>query len=309
MWLLGIALDGDSDNDGLVKLDVMNEGELSLANTGSGSSAVPASSYVSSVSGPPQRPVEVSYGLTPVKEHLALMVERLKDCGFDLVAAFAELLAATFALSDALFAATPAAYFLTAAAALPLASFGLILPAVVPWGMGGLLQGPDCFQPYPGKLAALVAALMGAATCLAALLAAKRLAAITGRLVSACFTGLRWKLLAGKDKDKLLSGWVPCSPWTRVVLQIPQVGRCRATVSVATVLYLCSSAPTKRVLSLLRMSRTSRRITSPRASRNVRRWMTSVRGSSFGMSRWQQQEKELPLSAVFEERSKGNIDG
>ena len=86
--------------------------------------------------------------------------------------------------------------------------------------MGGLWQGPDCFQPYLGKLAALMAA--------------KRLAASTGRLVSACYTGLRWKLLAGKDKEKLLSGWVPCSPWTRVMLQIPQVGRCRATVSVAT---------------------------------------------------------------------------
>ena len=84
VWLLGIALDGDSDNDGLVKLDVMNEGELSLANTGAGSCAVPRSSYVSSVSGPPQRPVEVSRGLTPVKEHLGL-----KDCGFDLLAAFA----------------------------------------------------------------------------------------------------------------------------------------------------------------------------------------------------------------------------
>ena len=50
VWFLGIALDGDSDSDGLVKLDVMNEVQLSLANTGAGSSAVPGSSYVSSVS-------------------------------------------------------------------------------------------------------------------------------------------------------------------------------------------------------------------------------------------------------------------
>ena len=117
---------------------------------------------------------------------------------------------------------------------LALASFGLSPAAVVPWGIWWLLQGPDCFQPYLGKLAALMAAMMGAATCLAALLAAKRLAAIPGRLVSACLTGLRWKLLAGKAKEKLLSGWVPCSPWIRVMLQIPQVGRCRATESVAT---------------------------------------------------------------------------
>ena len=190
-----------------------------MANTGAGSSAVPGSSYVSSVSGPPQCPVmfEVSRGWTPVKEHLALMVERLKDCVFDLLAAFAELLAATFALSDALVAATSAACFGDSSRGLALASFGLSLAVVVRWEMGGLLQGPDCLQPYQGKLAALMAALMGAATCLAALLAAKRVAAITVRLVSACFTGLRWKLLAGKVKEKLLSGWVPCSPWTRVM--------------------------------------------------------------------------------------------
>ena len=120
---LGIALDGDSDSDGLVKLDVMNVVELSVANSGAGSSAVLGSSYVSSVSGPWQRAVAVSHGLTPVKEHLALMVERLKDCGFDLLAAFAELLAATFALSDALFAATPAAYFWETAA-VPLLRLG-----------------------------------------------------------------------------------------------------------------------------------------------------------------------------------------
>ena len=89
----------------------MNEEELSLANTGAGSSAVPGSSYVSSVSGPWQRVAAVSHGFSLVKEHIALMVERLKDCGFDLLAAFAELLAATFVLSDALFAATPAACF------------------------------------------------------------------------------------------------------------------------------------------------------------------------------------------------------
>ena len=153
--------------------------------------------------------------------------------GFDILAAFVELLAATFGFSDALFAATLAACLWHSSWGLVLASFGLSPAAVVPWGMGGLLQGPVCFQPYLGKLAAPMAAMTGAATCLAALLAAKKLAAITGRLVSACFTGLRWKLLAGKYEEKLLSGWVPCSPWTRVMLQIPQFGRCRATVSVA----------------------------------------------------------------------------
>ena len=56
VWLLGIALDGDSDNDGPVMLDMMKEGmiekEWSLANTGAGSFAVPGS-----VSGPSQHPV------------------------------------------------------------------------------------------------------------------------------------------------------------------------------------------------------------------------------------------------------------
>ena len=92
-------------------------------------------------------------------------------------AAIAELLAATFAFSDAMNAATPAASFWDSSRGLALASFGLGPAAVVPWGMGGLLQGPDCLQPYLGKLAALMAAMMGAATCLAALLAAKKLAA------------------------------------------------------------------------------------------------------------------------------------
>jgi len=60
-------------------------------------------------------------------------------------------------------------------------------------------------------------------------------------------------------------------------------------------LYLCSFAPTKRVLSLLRISRTSRRITSPRASRNLCRWIAAsgcVGGSSS-------KKRTHPLSAVF----------
>ena len=106
-------------------LDVMNEVELSLANTGAGSSAVPDPSNVSSVSDPWQRVGAVSHGLTLVKEHLALMVARLMDCGFDLLAAFAELLAATFALSDALFAATLVAYFWHSSRGFSIVSFGL----------------------------------------------------------------------------------------------------------------------------------------------------------------------------------------
>ena len=82
-----------------------------------------------------------------------------------------------------------------------------------------------------------MAAMMGAATCLAALLAAKRLTAIPGRLVS----GLRWKFLAGKAKEKLLSGWVLCSPWIRVMLQIPQVGRCSCGHRV-----LCTCVPLRK---------------------------------------------------------------
>ena len=119
--------------------------------------------------------------------------------------------------------------------ALPSLRLGSAPAAVVSWGIGGLLQGPVCFQPYLVKFAALTAAMMGAATCLAALLAAKKLAAIPGRLVS----GFRLKFWAGKAKEKLLSGRVPCSPWIRVMLQLPQGGRCRATESLATV----SSAP------------------------------------------------------------------
>ena len=248
-----------------------------------------------SVSSPWQRAAEVSHGLTLVKEHLALMVERLKDCGFDLLAAFAELLAATFALSDALFAATPAAYFWDSSRGLALASSGLSPAAVVPWGMGGLLQGPDCFQAYLVKLAALMAALMGPATCLAALLAARRLAAIPGRLVSACFTGSRWKHLAGQAGEKLLSGWVPCSPWTRVMLQIPQVGRCRATVSLATE----SSVP------VFFCANKEGTITAAHVTDLSKDYITAclpepnVRGSSFGMRRWQQQEKEPPAFSCF----------
>ena len=151
VWFLGIALDGDSDSDGLVMLDVMNEVELSLANTGAGSSAVPGPSYVSSVSDPWQRVAAVSHGLTPVKEHLALMVARLKDCGFDLLAAFAELLAATFALSDALFAATPAAFFWDSSRGFALASFGLSPAAVVPWGNGWPVARPRLLSAVPGE--------------------------------------------------------------------------------------------------------------------------------------------------------------
>ena len=103
---LGIALDGDNDSADLAMLDVMNEVELSFANTG----AVPDPSNVSSVSDHWQHVAAVSHGFSLVKEHLARMVARLMDCGFDLLAAFAELLAATFALSDALFAATPAVF-------------------------------------------------------------------------------------------------------------------------------------------------------------------------------------------------------
>ena len=126
----GNALDGECDSD-LALLD--EEVELSLANTG----AVPVASYVSSVTD----------RFCPVKEHLA-RVARLMDCVFDLLAAFAELLAATFALTDALSAATPAAYFWESSRGFSLASFGLSPAAVVPWGTGGLLQGPVCFQPY-----------------------------------------------------------------------------------------------------------------------------------------------------------------
>ena len=68
------------------------EVDLSLANTG----AVPTAGYVSSVTD----------RFSPVKEHLARAFSRQVDSP-----AFAELLAAIFALSDELFAATPAAYF------------------------------------------------------------------------------------------------------------------------------------------------------------------------------------------------------
>ena len=124
---------------------------MSLANTG----AVPDSSYVSSVTD----------RFSLVKEHLARMVARLMDCGFDLLAAFAELLAATFALSDAFFCCDACRLFFgTAAVALPSLRLG---SARQLWETGGLLQGPVCFQSYLGNFAALVAAMMGAATCLA----------------------------------------------------------------------------------------------------------------------------------------------
>ena len=63
-----------------------------------------------------------------------------------------------------------------------LASFGLSPAAVVPWGTGGLLQGPVCFQPYLVNFASLMAAMMGAAICLAALLAATKLAAMGNKV-------------------------------------------------------------------------------------------------------------------------------
>ena len=120
VWFLGIFLDRDSDSDGLVTLDVMNEVELSLANTGAGPSAVPDPSNVSSVSHPWQRVAAVSHGLTPVKEHLALMVARLMDSGFDLLAAFAELLPRPLPCPMRCLLRRLPLIFGTAAAALPL---------------------------------------------------------------------------------------------------------------------------------------------------------------------------------------------
>ena len=95
----------------------------------------------------------------------------------------------------------------------------------------GLSQGPVGFQPYLGSLAALMAAIMGAAICLAVLLAAMKLAATSGRMVSAACS----KFWAGQVKEKLLSGWVLGSYLEKVMLQIPQVGRCRTTDLRATV--------------------------------------------------------------------------
>ena len=209
-----MPLDGECDSD-LALLD--EEVDLSLANTG----AVLAASYVSSVTN----------RFSPVKEHLARVVSRLMVCVYDMLAAFAELLAATFALTDVLFAATPGAYFWDSSRGFALALFGLSPAAVVPWETGGLLQGPVCFQPYLGSFAALMAAMMGAAICLAALLAAMKLAATSGRMVS----GSCSKFWAGQAKEKLLSGWVLGSYLDKVMLQIPQVGRCRVTDPLATV--------------------------------------------------------------------------
>ena len=92
------------------------------------------------------------------------------------------------------------------------------------------MQGPVCFQPYLGSLAALMAAMMGAAICLTALLAAMKLAATSGMVSGACS-----KFWAGQAKEKLLSGWVLGSYLEKVMLQIPQVGRCRTTDLPATV--------------------------------------------------------------------------
>ena len=78
---------------------------------------------------------------------------------------------------------------------------------------------------------ALMAAMMGAPICLAALLAATKLAATSGRMVS----GSCLKFWVGKAKEKLLSGWVLGSHLEKVMLQIPQVGRCRVTDPLATV--------------------------------------------------------------------------
>ena len=194
LLFLGMPLDGECD---CVLASLDEEVDLSLANTGT----VPAASYVSSVTD----------RFSPVKEHLARVVSRLMDSVFDMLAAFAELLAATFALPDALFAATPAAYFWDSSRGFALALFGLSPAAVAPWGTGGLLQGPVCFQPYLGSFAALMAAMMGAAICLAALLAAMKLAATSGRTVS----GSCSKFWAGQAKEKLLSGWVLGSIWKR----------------------------------------------------------------------------------------------
>ena len=130
VWLLGITLDGDSDNDGPDKLDMlqegMNEKEWSLANTGAGSFAVSGSSYVSSVSGPLQHPVtfEVSHGGILVKGPLALMVERLKDWEFIMLAAFAELLFATLPFLMRCLPRRLPLVFGTAAGALPLPRLG-----------------------------------------------------------------------------------------------------------------------------------------------------------------------------------------
>ena len=129
---------------------------------------------------------------------------------------------------------------------------------------------------------------------------------IPGRLVSACFTGLRWKLLAGKAKEKVafrLGSWLTLdesgapdpSGWK---VQSDSISGNRSP------LYLCSFAPTKRVLSLLRMSRTSRRITSPRAlpepmSLDDQRSRAVASGCVGGSSK-KRTPSSPPLSAVFE---------
>ena len=84
---------------------------------------------------------------TPVRT-----IARLTDCGFDLLAAFAELLAATFALSDALFAATPAAYFWDSSRGFALASFGLSPAAVVRWEWVACCKAPIDFSRTRGSL-------------------------------------------------------------------------------------------------------------------------------------------------------------
>ena len=162
--------------------------------------------------------------------------------------------------------------------------------AVVPWGLGGLLQGPDCFQLYLGKLAALIAALMGVATCLAALLAAKRLAAIPGRLVSACFSGLRWKLLAGKAKEMLLSGWVPCS----VMLQITQGWKVQSD-RIGGNRVLCTCVPLRQQRGYYHCC----------AYHGL---LEGLHHRSFGMRRWQQQqEKDPPAFSCFWRKIKRQI--
>ena len=150
-------------------------------------------------------------------------------------------------------------------------------------------------QPYLGKFAALMAAMMGAAMCLAALLAAKKLAAIPGRLVS----GLRLKFLAGNAKEKLLSGWIPCSPWVRVMLQIPQVGRCRATESLATEssvpVFLCANKEGS--------------ITAAHAMDLLREYITECLPVRMSLDGSSSKKRNPAFSAVFEERSKDTSIG
>ena len=160
------------------------EVDLSLANTG----AVPAAGNVSSVTD----------RFSPVKEHLARAFPRLMDSGFDMLAAFAELLAAIFALLDAMVAATPAAYFWDGSSGFALALFGLSPAAVVPPGDRRPVAWSRLLSAVPGESRCVD----GRAICLTALLAAMKLAATSGRLVS----GACSKFWAGQAKDKLLSG-------------------------------------------------------------------------------------------------------